>query len=95
MRIGYPLADKFTGMSFLDKKLKFPDKNEIMPICLPTSTSFKDTNREAFSVGYGIHTQNTPNKHLECITDGNGPDVFQECARRAFTQKGFKRYSKH
>ena len=52
LRLDYPVADPDTGMGVLEGAMF--NKETIMPICLPTSTMFKDTHRTAVSVGLGI-----------------------------------------
>ena len=57
LRIDYPIIDQESGMNILYTKeteeYKF-DPETILPICLPPSIHFKDTNRLAVSVGMGI-----------------------------------------
>ena len=76
VRLSYPVADPDTGMSVLPTGVKF-DVKTVMPICLPSSEDFEDTNRQAISVGMGIVAEKEKDK---CFTDGNGPVVFQKCA---------------
>ena len=94
LRIEYPVMDSLTGMTLLKANKTFNDSEQVMPICLPKSKDFIDTNKEAFAVGYGAHTQTTKPLHLRCITGENGPDVFQECARNYFTPEQLEKLSK-
>ena len=55
LRVDYPVADEDTGMNVLNST-KF-DSKKIMPICLPTSRMFQDTDRQAVAVGMGISAQ--------------------------------------
>ena len=58
-------------MNVLNSTTFNPDT--IMPICLPPSVMFQDTNRHAVAVGMSKRKQS-------CFTDASGPDVFQKCA---------------
>ena len=54
-----------------------------MPICLPPEDSFIDTDRKAISVGLGLLKEwekNSESSWQDCITDANGPEIFQQCA---------------
>ena len=55
LRLDYPVADPGTGMTVLEGA-KF-NKETIMPICLPTSTMFKDTGKTAIAVGLGLNSE--------------------------------------
>ena len=55
LRLDYPVADEDTGMNVLNST-KF-DTKTIMPICLPTSRMFRDTDRPAVAVGMGISAE--------------------------------------
>ena len=55
VRLDYPLADPDTGMTVL-KDSTF-DPKTVMPICLPPSDKFRDTDKTATSVGMGISKQ--------------------------------------
>ena len=55
IRLDYPIADPDTGMTVL-QGAKFSAQT-IMPICLPSSTKFKDTDRSAIAVGMGISAE--------------------------------------
>ena len=56
-----------------------------MPICLPPSVMFQDTNRHAVGI-YFTHQNDVRNavksskRKKSCFTDASGPDVFQKCA---------------
>ena len=50
----------------------------VMPICLPTSKMFEDTKKSATAVGMGMVRSQLTNRR--CFTDGNGPEVLQQCA---------------
>ena len=52
LRVDYPIIDDYNGLTVMRGNRFRP--REIMPICLPTSRSFKDTNRPATAVGMGI-----------------------------------------
>ena len=45
----------FIGMSVLEKN-RFSSES-IMPICLPSSDQFRDTNRPATAVGMGMRSE--------------------------------------
>ena len=64
------------GLTFLPGN-KF-DPETVMPICLPTKKSFRDTGRAATAVGLGITMYTEGSRR--CFTDENGPEVFQQCA---------------
>ena len=54
-----------------------------MPICLPPEDSFIDTDRKAISVGLGLLKEwgnNYESSWQDCVTDANGPEIFQQCA---------------
>ena len=52
MRLHYPIVDPASGMNVLNG-LEF-QAEKIMPICLPQSEMFQDTERQATAVGMGI-----------------------------------------
>ena len=76
LRIDYPVVDPDTGMNVLNSTEFIPDK--IMPICLPPNKDFKDTERRAVAVGMGMSGV----QRSKCFTNGDGPDVFQQCSPR-------------
>ena len=51
LRVDYPIIDDHHGLTVMRGNRFRPE--EIMPICLPTSPSFKDTERPATAVGMG------------------------------------------
>ena len=55
LRLDYPVVDPGTGMTVLEGA-KF-NKETIMPICLPTSTMCKDTDKTAIAVGLGLNSE--------------------------------------
>ena len=59
------------------------DPSTVMPICLPSSQDFNDTERQATAVGMGV-SRSIDFKDFKdekpCFTDGSGPEVFQRCA---------------
>ena len=61
-----------------------------MPICLPLDKAFKDTDRVATAVGLGITRENT--RRGRCLTDKNGPVVFQRCSWAMVRQKPMDDY---
>merc|ERR1719450_532756 len=78
IRIDYPVIDDDSGMTLLHGN-RF-DNSTVMPICLPSSRGFKDTEKPAIAVGLGI-TRSMEYQRKSCFTDGNGPEVFQRCAK--------------
>ena len=61
------------GLTFL-KGNKF-DPNTVMPICLPTSSRFKDTERLVTAVGMGL----TKYKEVRCDERETGSLKFRDC----------------
>ena len=52
LRVDYPVIDDQHGLTVMLGNRFRPE--EIMPICLPSSRSFQDTNKPATAVGMGI-----------------------------------------
>ena len=67
-----------SGLTYLDNN-KFHPKT-VMPICLPTSEDFEDTNKQVMAVGMGITRDMKFQGGKRCFTDGFGPEVLQQCA---------------
>eukprot|EP00091_Calanus_sinicus_P018816 TRINITY_DN4424_c0_g1_i1.p1 TRINITY_DN4424_c0_g1~~TRINITY_DN4424_c0_g1_i1.p1 ORF type:complete len:190 (-),score=22.94 TRINITY_DN4424_c0_g1_i1:2-571(-) len=78
LRLDYPIIDPDPLRRVL-KNATF-DPKTIMPICLPPDEQFTDNNRLGTVAGLGITGE--AEKKGRCFTDGNGPDVFQQCAMK-------------
>ena len=83
------------GLTYLHDNKFHP--RTVMPICLPPSQDFDDTKKQAMAVGMGITRDMQFQNRKRCFTDGNGPEVFQQCApewvdRRTNTTDKYGKY---
>ena len=72
------LINLSAGLTYLNQN-KFAPQT-VMPICLPTSEDFQDTNKQVMAVGLGITRDQQFQSRKLCFTDGFGPEVLQQCA---------------
>jgi len=80
LRLDYPVMDAETGMTLLKEGIF--SNHTVMPICLPTSDHFKDTERLGTVVGKGLRAAPKGKSVSICFTDGNGPEMFKRCATK-------------
>ena len=81
LRVDYPIIDENHGLTVMRGNRFRP--GEIMPICLPSSRSFQDTNKQATAVGMGITAEGSVcnnsagnrNYFLHFLSARNTPDV--------------------
>jgi len=73
-RLSYPLVDNAYGIGFYSNYSPVT----VMPICLPHSNNFPDTEKHVIVAGRGV-------KFANCFTNAEGPEVFKPCAKKWVT----------